>query len=91
MSLIYRVVAHCDRKDSGHCHGLLEVSSAVEGRLHRVYTVLDDKGWYRLLTAEGEADVCPGCQTPEEKAERILEARANGRKPVERAPVEHAP
>lgn len=85
MSYVYRVVAHCDRRDSGRCHGLLEVSSTQASSLARIHGRLHERGWLRTRvpgTPEGLADVCPGCQTTDERTVAVAAARANGRKPV---------
>lgn len=69
MSTVYRAVIHCDRRDSGKCHGLIEVSaSGPHIAPNAVHRAARDKGWTRGYRASGTVDVCPGCQTPEERA-----------------------
>ena len=66
---LYRAVIHCDRGDSGKCHGLMEYSSpdridAGPGVRPR----LPGQGVAAGLPGQRDLRRVPGCQTSEERA-----------------------
>ena len=68
MSTLYRMLVHCDRKDSGKCYGLKEYTSPDRIGLARAADrFVAEEGWLRGYRQGSTYDVCPGCQTADER------------------------